>query len=580
MRKGWLAGTAAFAIYGVLAILLLFWPKHPDLQHAVLAGQLTDTSVILWSLAWWPWAISHGINPLMTHVLWAPVGQNVVWCTSMPTLALLFWPITECWGPIVSYNVIALLSPALTAWSAYLLAREITKKQFFPSLFAGGLFGFSSYEFGELIAGHLFLIATWTLPLLVWVYLLRRRGKLSRWSYLILLGVLLLFQFGLSTEIFATAVLFGLLAVVVDVTYQAGPMDWRQRYQPLVETLIALALTTVALSPLLYYIFFKGYIRGPLNPPDVYYTDPLNYFIPTRLTALGSKLLAPVSSTFSGNLTEQLAYLGAPLILMILLFIREFVSQAAARIMIFILAVTVVASLGAHLAIMRYTTPVVLPWLLFVHWLLLDNALPSRFPLYATLVAAAICAWWLASSTTRRFNKILLSGFSILFLIPRVDTGFWDYPVHIPPFFITPACHKYLKPGANVVIFPYGFQGASMLWQAEAHFYFSMAGGYLNMPAATPVRFRHSPVVAAFYGYGIPPNYPILLKKFIRQNRIAAMIIPIQFQGQYAALVAPLHIHPIQIGGVALYLLPPPQNHVLVPSIAEKYRGHAGTGRQ
>ena len=119
MKKGWIAGTAAFAIYGALAVLLLLWPKQPDLRHAVLASQLTDTSVILWSLAWWPWAISHGINPLMTHVLWAPIGQNVVWCTTMPTLALLFWPITVRWGPIFSYNLIALLAPTLAAWSAY-----------------------------------------------------------------------------------------------------------------------------------------------------------------------------------------------------------------------------------------------------------------------------------------------------------------------------------------------------------------------------------------------------------------------------------------------------------------------------
>ncbi|MGC8625703.1 MAG: hypothetical protein ACP5VQ_10640 [Phycisphaerae bacterium] len=322
-------------------------------------------------------------------------------------------------------------------------------------------------------------------------------------------------------------------------------------------------MTAAALTPLLYYIFFKGYIRGPLNPPDFYYTDPLNYFIPTPLTALGSKLFLPISSAFSGNITEQLAYLGAPLILMILLYIHEFSGQSAARITLFILALSVIASLGAHLAIMGHTTPVVLPWILFVHLPLLDNALPSRFPLYTSLGAAAIGAWWLANSRARRLHKITLSGLTILFLIPHVAAGFWDYPVQIPPFFTTPACGKYLKPGDNVVILPYGFQGASMLWQAEAHFRFSMAGGYLNMPAATPARFRHSPVVSAFYGYGIPANYPALLHTFIRQNHVAAFVIPVQFQQQYAALVAPLHLQPIQIGGVELYLLPQLKNRAV-----------------
>ncbi len=557
MRRPWIAGITALVVYSLVAVMLLIWPKQLDLRHAFIAGQLTDTAIFPWSLAWWPWAIGHGINPVITHAVWAPIGQNLAWCTSVPTLALLFWPITVRWGPIVSYNIIALLSPILAAWSAYLLGREVTKKKFLPSLFCGGIFGFSSYEFGELIAGHLFLTVTWVIPLLVWVYLLRRRGKICRWQYILLICLLLVFQFGISTEIFATTVLFGLMAIAVDCALAYDPARHPRRFQPLVEIVAALAGTAAVLSPLLYYIFFKGYIHGPLNPPAFYYTDPLNYIIPTPQTYMASTLFRPISAAFTGNLTEQLAFLGWPLILIIVLFIREFHRQVSARITILILAGLAVAGLGAWLSIMGHTTPVLLPWILFVHLPLLNNALPSRFPLYTSLAAAVISAWWLAASTARPSNKVLLAGLSILCLVPSVDAGFWDCPVKIPAFFKTSACARYLRPGDNVIILPYGSQGASALWQAEAHFRFSMVGGYLNMPAATPPRFRHSKVVAALYGYGIPANYPALLQKFIRQNQVAAIIIADNSPGQYAALVAPLHCKPIQTGGVQLYLLKP-----------------------
>ena len=563
MMKSCIAGTAALLVYGALATILLLWPQHPDLRHAVIAGQITDPSVALWSLAWWPWAIGHGVNPLMTHALWAPVGQNLVWCTSLPTLALMFWPITVRWGPIVSYNVVALLAPVLAAWSAYLLGREITKNKFLPSLFGGGVFGFSTYAFGELTPGHLFLTFTAAIPLLVWVYLLRRRGKLSRWPYLILICVLLVFQFGISTEIFATTILFALMAVIFDIAVVRDSKLGLERYQPLVEAIAALAMTAVILSPLFYYIFFKGFIRGPLNPPDRYYTDPLNYLIPTPLTALGGKFFSPISSAFSGNLSEQLAFLGAPMILIIVLFIREFSSQPSARMTILILATIVVASLGARLGILGHTLPVMLPWMLFVHLPLIDNALPSRFPLYATLVAAVISAWWLAASKVRRCTKILLAGLSILFLVPQVDGAFWVFPAQVPSFFTSAACARYFKPGDNVIILPYGYEGASMLWQAEAHFQFSMVGGYINMPAANPPRFQHSQVVAILYNYGlygggIPADYPTLLQKFIHKNNVVAFIIPDNVRQRFAALVAPLHVQPIETGSVQLYFVHPP----------------------
>ena len=73
---------------------------------------------------WWPFALSHHLTPFYTHYLWQPVGYSIANATSIPTLALLMWPITHHWGAIVSYNLAAIYLNALSAWTAYLLSYD------------------------------------------------------------------------------------------------------------------------------------------------------------------------------------------------------------------------------------------------------------------------------------------------------------------------------------------------------------------------------------------------------------------------------------------------------------------------
>jgi hypothetical protein len=71
-----------------------------------------DPAFILWSLKWWPYAISHGLNPFLTKAFWAPFGQDLAWTGSVPSIALLFSPITLSFGPVLSYNLATILSLA------------------------------------------------------------------------------------------------------------------------------------------------------------------------------------------------------------------------------------------------------------------------------------------------------------------------------------------------------------------------------------------------------------------------------------------------------------------------------------
>ena len=97
------------------------------------------------------------------------------WLTAADMVALLFSPLTLTAGPIVSYNVAAILMPALAAWTAFVLCRRLTHA-IWPSLVGGYLFGFSSYVLAQGGGGHLQLSSVFLLPLVALVDRLLERG--------------------------------------------------------------------------------------------------------------------------------------------------------------------------------------------------------------------------------------------------------------------------------------------------------------------------------------------------------------------------------------------------------------------
>ena len=118
----------------------------------------------MWSLAWWPYAVLHGMNPLITHTLFVPDRINLAATspTLCPLAGIVGAPLTIAFGPIVAYNLLMLASPVLAAFFAFLLCRYITNN-FAASLFGGYVFGFSTYILGHM-EGHLQLVLIFPIP--------------------------------------------------------------------------------------------------------------------------------------------------------------------------------------------------------------------------------------------------------------------------------------------------------------------------------------------------------------------------------------------------------------------------------
>src|SRR5258706_128296 len=105
------------------------------------------------------------------------------------------------------------IAPPLAAWATVLLARRLTGS-FSASLVAGFLFGFSPYVISQSVS-HLNLSCIFLVPVAGLLAVRFFEGSLSSTRYTVLLVLVLVAQFGISTEIFATLALLSVVCLVL-----------------------------------------------------------------------------------------------------------------------------------------------------------------------------------------------------------------------------------------------------------------------------------------------------------------------------------------------------------------------------
>jgi hypothetical protein len=509
-------------------------------------GRTTDPNIFTWAFAWWPHAILNGENPIHTDAIWAPVGYNLAWGTSVPGLALAFAPLTLLVGPVVAYDAAAVLLPALAAWTAFLLCRYLTGA-FWPALAGGYLFGFSSYMLGHVGAGHMNLTAVFPMPLIALAILRYLDGELGRRGLAVRLAVLIAVQFSFSTELTATMTLA--LAVALALAFACVPQA-RARLRSLLAPLAAgYACAAVVVGPLLYYALtdFQG---GEFHSPNSFSADIANLVIPTGAAAIGGDWAAGVAARFPGNEFEQGAYLSLPLLAILALFAVQRRREPGARWLVLAFAVAVVASLGAALYVAGEKV-VALPWRLLTGLPLFDTLYPARLMLYATLVAVVVAALWAASSRTPAWLRAGLVGLAVLALFPNLGAHRWSREPEVPAFFADGMYERCFEEGENVLVIPYGYLGNSLLWQARSDFHFRMPGGEFSplhgkgFTSTTVVRLLHNDV-------RVDDGATIL--QFADMYGVGAVVLDPNDDWPWQEVLEPLG-KPMALGGILLYPL-------------------------
>jgi hypothetical protein len=544
-RRG---AVAALALYCLLSIAFFGFPVLTDPTGSVVGSFGSDQGFFMWSLVHWKLVVTEGVHPFLTHDIYAPEGFNLAWATVIPGPALLLVPLTATIGPEVSYNLLALLAPALAAWTAFLLCREVTRHGA-ASLVGGFLFGFSSYTVGQTL-NHVNLALAFLLPLGALLAVRHGRGALGDRRYVLLLAAVLVGQFLIFMEVLMTAVLAGGLALGAAIAFAD-----RARRPALVRTAVAsgvaAAVAALVVSP---YLYFALAHPNPIHEglqPETYVADLENLLFPTPITWLFSEDFTGLSSRFAGNLTEQLAYTPFPLLLIAAAAAFAFRRTLGARVLVVVAVVAFVAALGAHLTVGGVPT-VRMPWELAGHLPLLRLALPARFVVYTALAVAVLAALWLSARPRSPWRWLLLA-LAVAMLIPNPHGGWWRTEVPVPAFFADGTYREWLQPNERVVVIPYGVRGNSMYWQAKTDRYFDMAGGYAA--AVLPDPFARYPIVYALYGGEPPPNADEELRRFVRDKGVTSIIVQRGYPGDWRRLLSGLGVEPRAVDDVWLYQL-------------------------
>jgi hypothetical protein len=554
----WRDRVSVAALAGYSAVSFLYFGLRlllePGRQYI---GQLDDPQIPIWSFAWWPHAIVHGLNPFYTHAIWAPDGLNLTWTNANAGPALLFFPLTWAVGPVASYNVVALLAPAVSAWAAFLLCRHLTQAVW-PSLVGGYIFGFSSYVLGH-IAGELQLTSIFAIPLIALVIVRYVEGAVTRRGLGLRLGILLAVQLLFGLELAFTASLALLCGLVIAFAFVP---DWRGRLGSMLGPLVgAYALAGVLTSPFLYFALTGGKISAFI-PPVGYRADLLNIFLPTNIEAVGGGWAHSVADHFPGNYTERGAFVGPAVIVIVGLFAWRRWRSPVGRFLLVSLLVTVYGSLGSELTVYGHTVfPLLTPFgheTLNVPVLgqtnipLFNNTLPVRFMMYASLICAVIVALWTASRpAAARVTRWALPALAVLALVPNPEVSTWATTFSIPSFFTSSAYRSCLSPGEIVLPQPVGNGGEAILWQAADGFRFRLAGGRLT--TSPPTTFMH-PISLQQISVGYPPvaNQTQLLRSYIAAKHVTSVIVD-ERQASIWAPALDRIAKPQDIGGVILY---------------------------
>ena len=542
-------GLLTLAIYAVLSFAFIGRSVAGDPSSRYI-GRTNDPSVYMWLLSWWPYAIVHRLNPMITRAVWAPGGFDLAWTTCMPLAALLAAPLTAAFGPVVAYNVLSILAPAVAAWSGFLLCRRITADAVAATV-GGYIFGFSAYMLAE-TRGHLPLVLVFPVPLAVLSVLNRLNGRISASRSSVLLGAVLVTAFLCWAELYATMALFGAVALGLGLFYGESAVRERIRHL-LIPILSAYAVSLIVVLPYLYYFFGTGYPHSLVNSPNAYSADLLNLFLPTPVNELGVLgFVEKAARRLAGNSLETGAYLGLPLLAITFWFARERWQEPTTRLLVTFLAIVGVLMFGPRLH-MDGKELFGMPWKLAQYLPLLRHALPARFSLYAFLGLAIIVSTWLSAPRPAGVKIAAISLLAIS-LCPNLNSSFWSRKNDTPEFFTRGDYRQYLKPGENVIVLPYGISGTSMLWQAVAGFYFRMAGGWTSI---TPLEFQCWPIVSAMLTQTYIPDATSQLRAFMAAHDVRAILVNDRDSQLWAPMLSPFDSSPVRSGGVVMYRASP-----------------------
>lgn len=507
----------------LLAALIVTWRLWAEPTSRTVAGNPFDADLFAWYMRYAASAIAHAQMPaLITSALNAPTGINMMWNSSSLLLGIVTAPVTLLFGPQVSLTLLTTLGFAGSAAAMFGVLRR-WQVSYSAAALAGAIYGFSPALLQSAI-GHYDLQFAVLPPLIVDAMLRIAIGpppgsasasparaqsrvpspvtfRRQQVRTGISLGLLITAQLFISEELALTTVLTGTLLIVI-----LGIGSGRAAIGRLAPTVTGAAVavgTTLLTAGWALWVQFFGPLTQHGSPflRDYYMNDLTGFVTPSNYLLLHTAGTAATAAAYRGQPAEYLAYLGWPLIIVLIVAACTFWLQPVIRAFAVTVFVLAVLSLGGYPLVSGVSHPSVnLPW----HWLeelpLGGSVLPDRLSILLDGFAAVLLALaldrarlWVrdvGGSRVRpsrvRLKAAVVTGVAALACLPLVPLPLpTSSALPLPAGWTAAFAALRLPDNARVLVVPIPNAGLTetMRWQADSSHQYSLIGGYFIGPA-------------------------------------------------------------------------------------------------
>jgi hypothetical protein len=407
--------TATWLVLGcyLLGAVALTWHLWADpagrAQVVPGRGVSHDIDLFAWFLRYEATAIAHGRLPdLVTTALNAPQGVNLMWNTSFLLPGVVFAPLTLAIGPQATLTVLLTLGFAGSAATMFWVLRRWGASLAAAAL-GGAVFGFSP-ALRIAAVGHYHLQSAVLLPLIIdaLLRLVSGRGRPLRTGAW--LGLLTAAQLFIAEETVALTAVAGVVIVVVLAV--SRPREVPGLVRGTVTGLAAAAGVLLVTAGYPLWVQFHGPLVEQGSPwkPGHFRNRPGDFVNGPSGVLLHSQATVAYLSQHAVRMVEYFAYLGWPMLVVLLLAAVCFWRDLRVRALALAFAVLEVLSLGSRAVVVRglHVPATLMPWHYLQGLPLLSQSLPNRFSLLADGAAAVVLAfsldlaWGRATGRTAR----------------------------------------------------------------------------------------------------------------------------------------------------------------------------------
>jgi hypothetical protein len=417
---------------------------------------------------------------------------NVMWNTFMLLPGTVLAPVTLLAGPQTSLTILMTAGFAGSALAMFTVLRRwgVTTR---AAGLGGAVYGFSPALLNSAI-GHYDLQFAVFLPLLVDAAFRLLAGRTTAWRGGVYLGLLVAAQLMINEEMLFDTALTGLIIALVLIRRLPA-------LKPAVGGLAVALGTTVVLTGYPLWVQFFGPLPQQGSPftLDYFKNDLSGLVTPSSLMLFHTSGSAAFAANFQGALPEYLAYLGIPLIIVLLAATVCFWRRLpVVRALAVAWVLTEVLSLGGTLLAAGHEySGAKLPWYWVQGLPLLASLVPDRFSIVADGAAAALLAFAVdaavplvrdrmpALAAGRRPVAVVMSValLAVLPLVPKPLPATAATP--LPAGWSQTFADLRLPASANVLVVPIPSATftSPLRWQADTGVPRSMVGGYYMGPA-------------------------------------------------------------------------------------------------